>query len=252
MIFYFSATGNSKYTAEKLQQSFGGELVSVADAMRKKQFAYETGKGEKIIFVFPVYFWNMPSNIEAFIKKVTFTGAGEPEICAVITCGSSIGACDKTFRKAFKAGGISVKAVYQLKMPDNCVNYFNLPNKEAQVMMLRSAEKELEEIIDSIRFNYRVSYKAKLTGRLMTKVCLPVYRNQCKTKKYWVKDNCIGCGLCQTVCPSGAITMEDGRPVWTKDKCVWCQGCINRCPVEAVQFGKKTEKRGRYIHPVFK
>ncbi len=251
MIFYFSATGNSKYVADRLQERFSGEMVSVSDAMRKKQFVYEAGEGEKIIFVFPVYFWNMPSIVSDFIGKLTLRG-DVSQVCAVITCGGSIGGADRSFMKAVKDRGVPAKAVYSLKMPDNCVNYFNIPNREAQVMQLRNAEKELEEIIDSMKFNFRISYKSRLTGRLWTGICKPVYKNQCKTKKYWVKDNCIGCGLCQTICPSGAIAMEEGRPVWIKEKCVWCQGCINRCPVEAIQFGKKTEERGRYVHPIWK
>lgn len=82
MIFYFSATGNSKYVADRLQERFSGEMVSVSDAMRKKQFVYEAGEGEKIIFVFPVYFWNMPSIVSDFIGKLTLRG-DVSQICAV-------------------------------------------------------------------------------------------------------------------------------------------------------------------------
>lgn len=251
MIFYFSATGNSKYAADKLQEQFSGQMISIAEAVKKNEFAYEIENEENIIFVFPVYFWNMPGIVSRFIEKLTLRGS-DLQICAVITCGGNIHGADRAFRKAMSERTLKVRAVYPLKMPDNCVNYFNLPNREAQIMMLRSTEKELEEIIDSIKFNFRAGYKSGLAGRAVTKICLPVYKNQCKTGKYWVKDNCTCCGLCQSICPSEAISMKDGRPIWTKKKCVWCQGCINRCPAEAIQFGKKTEKRGRYVHPIWK
>lgn len=251
MIFYFSATGNSKYAADQLQKQFPGEMVSMVDALRKKEFAYEAGDEEKIIFVFPVYFWNMPSIACDFIRALTLKG-DVSQVCAVITCGASIGGADKMFRKAMKQHGIPVRAVYSLKMPDNCVNYFKIPSKEAQIMQLRNTEKDLDDIIESMKFNFRTSYRSNVTGSLWSAVCAPVYRNQAKTKKYWVKDNCIGCGLCQTICPADAIVMEEGKPVWAKNKCVFCQGCINRCPVEAIQFGKKTENRGRYVHPIWK
>lgn len=251
MIFYFSATGNSKYAAEQLQKEFGGEMISIPEAACRKEFSYEIGKGEKVIFVFPVYFWNLPFIVSEFLEKMTLRGE-DLQVCAVITCGGQLLGADMQFYKALKQKGLRAKAVYELKMPDNCVNYFNLPNPEAQVMILRSAEKDLEAIIDSIKFSFRVSYQSGIFGKLWTKICLPVYKNQCRTKKYRVQNHCIGCGLCQSVCPSQAITMQEGRPNWIKDKCVWCQGCINRCPVEAIQFGKKTEKRGRYIHPILK
>ncbi len=41
---------------------------------------------------------------------------------------------------------------------------------------------------------------------------------QCKaTKNFRVNDNCIGCGLCETVCPRNLIRLQDGKPVWIKD-----------------------------------
>lgn len=251
MIFYFSATGNSKYAADRLSEHFPGETVSIAEAFRKEKFVYEAGEGEKIIFVFPVYFWNLPDIVGDFIEKLTLKG-DTSGVCAVITCGGQLLGADAAFRKAMKKRGISAQAVYSLKMPDNCVNYFKLPDREAQIMILRSADHALNEITDAIRFNFRVSYKSGPAGRLWTMLLKPVYKSQSKTGKYRAEENCTGCGLCRDICPVSAISMENGKPVWTKKKCVWCQGCINRCPAKAIQFGKRTEKRGRYVHPIFK
>ena len=51
-IFYFSATGNSRYVAEKLSREFGMEMKSISDAMKNHEFTVETGKDEKIFLVF--------------------------------------------------------------------------------------------------------------------------------------------------------------------------------------------------------
>ena len=72
------------------------------------------------------------------------------------------------------------------------------------------------------------------------------------TRKFRAEATCIHCGKCAANCPSGAISMVDGRPVWTKSKCLKCCACINRCPVSAIQYGRKTVKRGRYVNPVLK
>ena len=61
-----------------------------------------------------------------------------------------------------------------------------------------------------------------------------------------------GAGIGAANCPAQAITLENGRPVWTKKKCLKCCACINRCPVKAIQYGKKTASRGRYVNPVLK
>lgn len=53
MVFYFSATGNSRYVAEKAAAEFGMDTVDITAALRRGQFSYEAGGGEKIIFVMP-------------------------------------------------------------------------------------------------------------------------------------------------------------------------------------------------------
>lgn len=62
---------------------------------------------------------------------------------------------------------------------------------------------------------------------------------------------CTGCGMCARSCPEAAIELVDGKPVWKKEKCAQCLACINRCPARAIQYGEKTKKQGRYVHPEF-
>ena len=42
---------------------------------------------------------------------------------------------------------------------------------------------------------------------------------------------------------------DDMVPVWVEDQCALCYGCINGCPAQAIQYGKGTEKHGRYMNP---
>lgn len=41
---------------------------------------------------------------------------------------------------------------------------------------------------------------------------------------------CAGCGTCAKICPNGAVSMEDGKPVWNSEKCTFCGKCVNFCP----------------------
>ena len=250
MIFYFSATGNSKYAAQKLQGSFGGEMINVAEAMKRQQFSYSAQQGENIFFVLPVYFWNLPEIAAEFLRRVDFTGE-KSSVFALLTCGGSAGGADRVFRKAMSGKNCLVKAVYSIVMPDNCVVFFPTPAEDRQKAILQKSEQQLDKAISAISRGEGGKRSNPLTG-LFSGIGGAVYDKMRRTGKFRVKDSCFGCGLCQTLCPENVIVMEEGRPVWDKQRCTWCMGCINRCPVQAIQFGTKTEQRGRYIHPILK
>ena len=48
-------------------------------------------------------------------------------------------------------------------------------------------------------------------------------------------DKCVGCGLCETVCPHGVFEMGEGKAhLSDKDACIECGACALNCPVEAL------------------
>ncbi|MDR3321742.1 MAG: 4Fe-4S binding protein [Synergistaceae bacterium] len=48
------------------------------------------------------------------------------------------------------------------------------------------------------------------------------------------QDTCIGCEACVGVCPTGAITIDDGKASVDADTCVECGACVSTCPVSAI------------------
>ena len=48
-------------------------------------------------------------------------------------------------------------------------------------------------------------------------------------------DCCIGCGLCETVCPHGVFSIQQGKAqVQDRDSCIECGACARNCPVDAI------------------
>ncbi|MCQ2437588.1 MAG: 4Fe-4S binding protein, partial [Clostridia bacterium] len=48
------------------------------------------------------------------------------------------------------------------------------------------------------------------------------------------KDMCVGCGLCNNICPAKAITMVNKIPVIDRKKCIRCFCCQEFCPKGAM------------------
>ena len=63
-------------------------------------------------------------------------------------------------------------------------------------------------------------------------------------KKFYAADQCTGCGMCETVCLSGKIRMQDGKPLWDAGiGCTFCFACIHFCPAQAIRYRAKRRLR---------
>ena len=246
MIFYFTGTGNSLFAARTLAHD-GEDVISMIDAVRGRAFRYTLKENEPLGFVFPVYFYTVSDPVLELVRNLTVENASF--VYAVIPCGASIGAAGGFLKSELKKRGLELQRVDALVVPDGALIFYNIDPPEKMEKKLEAATKELASIKRAI--DRREGNNVKGSPAL-GKAWLAAYHACMSTKPFHADDSCIHCGKCASVCPAGAITMTDGRPVWTKNKCLKCCGCINRCPVSAIQYGKRTASRGRYVNPVLK
>lgn len=158
MIFYFSGTGNSLYVAQKLSRNDNTELVDIAKALREKNFEYEVKDDEKIGFVFPVYFYGLPSLVSEFVDQLIIKCNSKSLIYSVITCGGSIGNADKMLKKLLKKKKLELSSSFSVQMPSNYTMMYDVPTKEKQTLVLQEAEKKIEKIVKLLEANKKGNF----------------------------------------------------------------------------------------------
>lgn len=50
---------------------------------------------------------------------------------------------------------------------------------------------------------------------------------------YFISDDCISCGACESECPVGCISAGDNKYVIDPEECIECGSCADVCPVDA-------------------
>lgn len=251
MIFYFSATGNSKYAAERLAAATDDHIIFLRDAIRSHSYHYNAGREERIGFVFPVYYGGLPSILQFFLKKLELTGYQDQYVYTVMTCGYMTGNAAGQLDGLLEKKGISLSARFGVPMVDNYIQAFKIPSEEEIGRILDEADNVLEDVCRAVRSRGIGDYNraAGPVPGVITRVMYPQYAHGRSTKPFVVTEQCIGCGLCQEICPCGAIMISGGKPAWVKPKCVQCMGCLHRCPTQAIHWKKASEEQGRYYNP---
>lgn len=241
MIFYFTGTGNSLYIAERIAAHMQTELISIAEIMKGKTFMLT--ENEPVGFVFPIYAWAPPGMVTRLIRQHTFGGGYTFAIC---TCGDEAGLGMEKLQKAL---GKKLDCAYSISMPNNYIVGFDVDPKDVEARKLQDAEETLKEIYAAVDTRQNIWHveRGRAAG-LKSTLIAPIFNVfATSARSFRAKDTCTGCKRCEQVCPTANI-MANPTPVWGKD-CTGCLACIHHCPVHAIEYGKSTEQKGRYVNP---
>jgi ferredoxin len=237
MIFYFSGTGNSLYAARKLAESLGETNVY---SMKNYHITQEqVGENEKIGFVFPSYYGNLPRLVHKFIDEINI----HPNawVYAVATMGGKFGrGCFAVLDKQLAQKEVELRYGNSVTMTANYIANYNPFGKTMKSNA--KADKQLILIADDIRNKKTGIKKNNITSDSL-------YKNiELLDEKFYTEASCSGCGQCEKICPVNNIKLVDNAPAW-QHHCEHCMACIHWCPHKAIQYGKKTSKRRRYQNP---
>ncbi len=263
VIYYFSGTGNSLYTANKIAQAIGGaELVSV----RCNPQDFSAADADVIGFVCPVYEWDIPGTFKKFIQQLDINP--KAYVFMVATYIAVLGKSFETVQKLLEEKGTKLNYGRAIRcVASQCIAYPPFPPEK---IMLPYMEKQIKKVCKEIQQKKERAYPrmSPITRRRFPKIMGPYLAIEHEYDKgFYTDDRCKGCGICQKVCPTRNITMENQKPNWNHH-CHGCNACVAYCPTKAIQFKTPQayrelgtlitkilclpEKRKRYHHPLIK
>lgn len=246
MIFYFSGTNNSKYIAKRLSEILKEETFSINEFL-KSGSSKQIPDFDKLILVSPTYSWRIPNIVKDFIEKLPNS---KKDAYFIMNCGDDIGNASGYNKSICKSKSFNYKGTGKIIMPENYIALFETPSKEESLSIIDSSEKTIDLMADYIEKGEMIpENKAGFLGKFKSSLVHDLfYAFIVKDKKFYAKDSCIACSKCEEICPLNNIKLEDDKPLW-QGSCTHCMACISSCPVKAIEYGKASIKRYRYLCP---
>lgn len=245
MILYFTGTGNSEYCARFIADRLGDECFDLAERIKRRDFSPLEGEKPWVVCA-PTYAWRIPAVVTELLSKAELKGS--KDVYFVMTCGGQIGKAEKYNKELCGKIGKTYKGTAKVKMAENYLAMFEVTTPEEEELLMREADRTLEETAALIKNGESLpTVKEGAIGNILSGIVNEMFNTHyLKDDKFLVKNNCTSCGLCEKKCPLGNIGIKDGKPIW-KGNCTHCMACICNCPVEAIEYGKKSVGKRRYL-----
>lgn len=250
MILYFTGTGNSEYVAREISKCTEDSTLNLLERIKGHDYSPVVSDRAWVV-VCPTYSWRIPKAVENILEKTELKGSRE--VYFILTCGGDIGNAGHYAEKLCRDIGKEYMGIAEIVMPENFINMFDVPEKEEALRIIYDAGPEIDAAARLIKAGKKLPshcsgpidmLKSSIVNRMF-------YKHFMGTKEYTVSDECTGCGFCEKNCPAGCICIENGKPIWKDEVCFQCQACISHCPQKAIEYGKKSLGKPRYVCPGF-
>ena len=251
-IFYYSASGNTKYCAELVKRGFNDKDVEInlvrIKNVRELPFPEEGSSPPALGLAFPVYEFMVPRIILIWLNKlppaqqktpsfIIDTSGGRP-------CNAAGVAMDLLKKKNYDPLGVLevptptaepffdnkfYPAGWTREILDRC--YF------FGVLIAKRLQKENNRFVDLNLCRFRFpkltnwAYRYFIQGESSTSGLIKFDSNKCNN-----------CGACERACPMAAIDIQRTPSPINSSRCMFCATCVRTCPTHAIKISYRPKK----------
>lgn len=146
MIFYFSATGNSKYIAESIANKLNDKIINIEDCIKDSCYDFNLKNEQYLGIITPTYFWDLPKIVEEFLGEINFKNSKNIYAFHIATYGTTSGASNKYIEESLNKKGIILSGKYDIKMVDTWTPIFDVSKKEKNKKIETTVNKQINNI----------------------------------------------------------------------------------------------------------
>ncbi len=249
MLYYFSATGNTKFVAEKFKEQFKryGKELELYNIENIEDIDLTDCK--YLIIGTPVHAELSPKIINDFINRLP---EGKSDIKCVVysTQGANRAAASEYIKRILVNKGYNVLIQTSFRMANNYYFGAGIERSEEEInKYCQKSQEKVSYITQKLFKNEEVKEKSSTLKVFMSKVASNGFNKLLPklSSSFTATDNCKKCGLCLRNCPKGNITFEDGHAVF-HSQCIMCTRCIHLCPINAIRYkGKKINQNQKSL-----
>ena len=246
-IFYFTGTGNSLQVAKLIAANLQDyKIVSISKNIKSINTLQTEGR---VGFIFPVYYCGLPQIVREFLSNITLANADYIYMIATYGKTGGNGGCLSQAQKILQQKGTKFNASFYVKTVDNFILWpWDIPAKEKHSVIYTKVKKKVSKITHVIcnEQSYLDKSIMEYIGPIIFRYNHFVENVTTNDKSFFATSDCVGCGLCEKVCPTQNLVINENRPTWKSEKCQGCLSCLHLCPKEAIEYGNATKKKTRY------
>jgi ferredoxin len=251
-LYYFSASGNTKYCSQIVQRGFQDKGVSIEliriKIVRKFPFPDKNKSYPAIGLAFPIYEFMVPRIILIWIHQLPIAHQTTPvfiiDTSGGLSCNSAEIAIDLLRKKNYEPIGVLEVPTptgepffdnkyypvgWNREILDRCY-YFG-------ALLAKRLRKEDNRFIDLRLGHFRFRkltdyiYRFILEGQSSSSFLIRFDPSKCNR-----------CGACESVCPMAAIDIQQIPDLINLNRCMFCATCIRTCPYHAITISYRPKK----------